>query len=262
MRHRVQMIGLCRFSYLFSQGTGFAKATALADGGYDEVRLERRLWLFETMTLPSLASQTDPDFVLVILIGRGLPPAIRGRLDAITRPHPQFVLHAEDEGHPHINLCRAVLLQHRDPDRPMVGEFRMDDDDAVSVDFIERSRRYFEDIENLVQDKRGVELDFCNGLALNFSGRMAEAKEVTVAHWGSAQVFFNPTSSARTAFHYHHYKAWLHHLCVSAPDRMMFVRSFHEYNDSSRKWENLGSPLARRSLEGRFGFDLDRIIAP
>lgn len=262
MPHALQMIGLCRFSFLFSEGTGFARNTSVGEGDYDEARLERRVGLFETITLPSLAAQTDMDFSLVILIGRRLPARFKSRLAAITAPHPQFVLHEDEEGQPHMDLCKQVLLTHRNPDCKILGEFRMDDDDAVAVDFVEKSRTYATSLDPLIQTGRPVELDFCNGLALQFDGPKAKAKQIVAAHWGCAQVFFNLAETGRTAFHQHHYKSWHHDLCLSAPDPLMFVRSFHDYNDSGREWDKLrGTNAKRATWSRRYGLDLDGVLA-
>jgi Putative rhamnosyl transferase len=202
------------------------------------------------------------DFSLVILIGRRLPARFKAQLVEVTGPHPQFVLHEEDEGQPHMDLCKAVLLKHRDPAARVAGEFRMDDDDAVAVDFIEKSRAYAAAIDPLIASGRPVELDFCHGLALEFDGPKARAKEIIAAHWGCAQVFFNLAKTRRTAFHHHHYRSWHHDFCLSAPDPLMFVRSFHDHNDSGRSWDKLqGNDRNRAKWPRRFGFDMGHLLA-
>lgn len=257
-----QMLGLCRFSFLFQETTGFAKKISTGEGGYDEARIEARLKLFEALTLPSLAAQTDKDFKLIILVGRHLPQRFKAQLAELTDGIPQFVLHEEEEGQHHLKLCKAVLLAHRDPGAPIVGDFRMDDDDAVAIDFIETARAYASAFEPIIAAGRTVELDFCRGLALNFTEGEVAAKEIIAGHWTPAQVFFNLASSRRTAFHHHHFKSWQQEICVSVPSPVMFVRGLHSSNDSGRAWEKLqGQEPDPVTWQSRFGFDLAGMLA-
>ena len=72
---RVQMLGLCRFSYLGLRGYQRDHATIAERRAflYDPGRLARRWLWFTRLALPGWLAQTDPDFTLVIMTGPYLP---------------------------------------------------------------------------------------------------------------------------------------------------------------------------------------------
>lgn len=79
---RVQMLGLCRFSYLGLRGYQVEHDSIAARRAYlyDPDRLARRWLWFQTVALPGWLAQTDPDFTLVIMTGPDLPEPWLGQL--------------------------------------------------------------------------------------------------------------------------------------------------------------------------------------
>ena len=135
----MQVIGLCRFSYPAIGGfqvehDSIEERMAFL---YNEARMEERFRLFEAVALPCLREQTDPDFELIIVIGDSLPPHHESRLRDLIADMPQLRI----EKHPPRKqrpIMKDILnAARRDPDAPCL-QFRYDDDDAVSVDFVER----------------------------------------------------------------------------------------------------------------------------
>jgi hypothetical protein len=82
----MRTVGICRFSYLGKGGfkVGHDDPAALAAFLYDEGRMEERFRLFEAITLPCVAQQTDPDFTFLIITGKWLPARYLERLRALT----------------------------------------------------------------------------------------------------------------------------------------------------------------------------------
>ncbi|SFA57760.1 Putative rhamnosyl transferase [Paracoccus halophilus] len=141
------IVGFCRFSFW---GRGDWGAYARTKPGseaeteamrrthaalYDEARLEFRFRSFEMLTLASLAAQTNRDFSFVVLSSAAMPAPWRDRLTALCAEQPSIRLifsEARDVGSalaPVLNElsmgCRVPLIQ-----------FRLDDDDCVSTDYI------------------------------------------------------------------------------------------------------------------------------
>lgn len=85
-----KIIGVCRFSYLGDAGfrTLNKGPEEAAKELYAPGRMQRRFAYFENICLPSLAAQTDPDFVLVALIGDTMPFHFRKRLKRLAGKAP------------------------------------------------------------------------------------------------------------------------------------------------------------------------------
>ena len=85
----MQVTGLCRFSYPAEGGFQVEHGSAEARMAYlyAPARMEARLRQFETICLPGLRAQTDPDFTLLVLIGDTLPARYRNRLSRAARRH-------------------------------------------------------------------------------------------------------------------------------------------------------------------------------
>lgn len=134
--------GYLRFSWFGSSDTGPQQGSddeAMARL-WDPARLAERMHLFETLAAPSIRWQTDPDFELVVITSPGLPAQAMARLARIVAAVPQMrllVTPARDIGAVTKPLVRAALAG--DPARRLAA-FRLDDDDALAVDFVARLR--------------------------------------------------------------------------------------------------------------------------
>ena len=135
---RVQMLGLCRFSYLGGRGFQILHETVEARRAflYDPERLARRWFWFENVTLPGLMAQTDPDFTLILMTGPDLPEPWMSRLRDLVASMPQARLALIPPMDKHLDACMAATAPHIDPKADVVGHFRQDDDDAVAIDYI------------------------------------------------------------------------------------------------------------------------------
>ncbi|MEY8841518.1 glycosyltransferase, partial [Cribrihabitans sp. XS_ASV171] len=116
----MQVIGLCRFSYPAIGGfqvehDSIEERIAFL---YREDRLEERFQLFETVALPCLRAQTDPDFELIVVIGDSLPKRHRDRLHDITAGMPQVRILSEPPRQQREVMKELLQKARRQPDQP------------------------------------------------------------------------------------------------------------------------------------------------
>ena len=264
---RLQMLGLCRFSYP-TGGDGFSEVRDDLDANiarlYEPSRLAQRFWFFETLCLPLLAAQTDPDFQVVLIYGEALPQPWRARLLEVVARVPQISPVALPEGLPHREACSRVIRAARDPEARVVGEFTMDDDDGVAPDFIARAREDFAPLRGLWRQGKRMALDYNSGLAIRAPGQ-GGAGDIAITpvqadFWAPGLVIFTGPRSTRSLQDFNHRRVWARIPSVSLPDPPMFLRGSHDSNDSRVEKRLSGSRRGGAAdgptiLADRFGLD-------
>jgi hypothetical protein len=114
---------------------------------FAEDRLRMHFHLFSTLTVPSIvaASRAAPeiDLSVYILTSSELPPSHREALDALLAEHDIFKIVAvsPEVGAPH-RECILEALQSSGSESTAYAHCRLDDDDAVSGDFLGRLGSY------------------------------------------------------------------------------------------------------------------------
>ena len=95
----LRTVGICRFSYAGEGGfkVGHDDHATLEAFLYGAARMEERFRLFEAITLPCVAAQTDPDFTFLIVQE---PTFRRTTLNGCTRS-PQKFRNASSSSTPH-----------------------------------------------------------------------------------------------------------------------------------------------------------------
>lgn len=267
---RVQMLGLCRFSYLGLRG--FQKDHATVEDRraylYDAGRLARRWRWFTELALPGWRAQTDPDFTLVIMTGPDLPEPYLTLLRDLVANTPQLRLELVPPMARHLLACRAAIAPHVDPTADVIGHFRHDDDDAVALDYIGQSRKDFGRVRGLWKADKLLSLDYSRGLMLRAErGKMVFTPRIC-QNMGVALTLFMAPDADATALHYDHSKLprWMPGVAVTKP--LMFLRSIHGDSDSGDvgpglPWQ-LGDDAIGRQLQRRFGLTragLERLAA-
>lgn len=271
---RVQMLGLCRFSYLGLRGYQRDHATIAERRAflYDPGRLARRWLWFTRLALPGWLAQTDPDFTLVIMTGPDLPEPWLSRLRDLVAAAPQLRLELVPPMERHLEACRAAIAPHVDPAADVIGHFRHDDDDAVALDYIAAARRDFGRVKGLWRAEGALSLDHSRGLMLRAADGTAEIVPRIAHNMGVALTIFLPPDRAETALHFNHTRLplWMPGVAVTRP--LMFIRSIHADSDSGDVGPGLPWQIAEddldRQLTRRFGLeravldDLARRLAP
>lgn len=231
---RVQLLGLCRFSYLGMRGFQVEHATLDERRAYlyDPERLARRWAWFENVALPAWEAQTDPDFTLVIMTGPDLPEPYLSRLHEISQRTPQFKLELVPPMERHRTACAAALKPHVDPTVDAVGYFKHDDDDAVAVDFIATARRDTRFVRPLFNRDGQVATDYMKGLIVRTSGGKFEVLPRHVYSTGIALVTWVKPDNPNSAIDFEHWRMGSYMNVVAMNDKPMFVRVIHQDNDS------------------------------
>lgn len=261
----MQVIGLCRFSYPAYGGfqvehdTIEERITYL----YAEERLEERFRLMETIALPCLREQTDQNFDLIIVIGDQLPKRHVERLHDICAGMPQVQIqaHAPEQQRP---IMKRILNQaRRDPSKPCL-QFRYDDDDAVSVDFVRLLREACDDTAALRERFRTVAYDWHNGYVAELGAGGIKATQLHRQLYVASLGMFVRGGDAMTIMNFAHEKLNKFMPVVSYGDEPMWVRSHNTYNDSRQKKVRpiKVEPLTteqRTDFEIRFAIDIDAV---
>ena len=256
---RVQMLGLCRFSYLGLRGYQRHHATIEERRAflYDPARLARRwLWL-RTVALPGWLAQTDPDFTLVLMTGPDLPQPWLSNLRDLAARHPQLRLELVPPMERHLEACEAAIAPHIDPAAEVIGHFRHDDDDAVALDYIARAKADFAQVRGLWQAEGRLSLDHSRGLMMQVGAGSVRFVPRIAHNMGVALTIFLRPDEGKTALHFNHTKLplWMPGVAVTRP--LMFLRGIHGDSDSGDigpgiPWEIAPDALDRQ-LAVRFG---------
>lgn len=168
MKNRI--VGFCRFAFLGRgdwmgmQGANATETGVLAERArmlFDPERMRQRLFTLEHITLASIASQTDPDFQFYILTSESLPDEWLHRLALLCDKIPQAQLLVS--GVPDTNRAlKAQLSEISRADGCPPMQFRLDDDDAVGVQYIEKLRSHGRMLAELPR----VAIGFPRGLSI------------------------------------------------------------------------------------------------
>lgn len=260
---------LIRFSYPARSGFRAADADLSAAEArlYAPDRLNRRLALFEALTLPSLQAQTDADFRTVVLIGERLPQAARARLEAGVARLPG----AQVVALPHLHGYEAA---QRAFDAVPAGarwrlSLRLDDDDALDLGFIARLRRQAARLAPLQEGAAPLILAHARGYMLDLAAaRPGLIPVVERLPLGCGTAMLAPAEGRENIYRRNH--RWLPQFydVYSEARSPAFVRSLHADNDSDgqaigRRLETAPAVLAAELAAG-FPFlpDAWRRLAP
>jgi len=154
------VIGICRFSFC---GNGDWAAYSAIDADtdidllrfeqaerlYDDARMALRFHLFETFLLPSLKAQKDPNFLLIVLTSDIMPAKHLKRLSALCDSDERLLLVVSDETTVHDALMPEIKRLNSGLSRPLV-QFRIDDDDCLSADYVLELRRYMQRLGDMM----------------------------------------------------------------------------------------------------------------
>ncbi|RDW14873.1 putative rhamnosyl transferase [Paracoccus thiocyanatus] len=262
---RVQMLGLCRFSYLGGRGFQVMHETLEQRRAflYDPERLARRWHWFENVTLPALLAQTDPDFTLVLMTGPDLPEPWLSQLRELVEIMPQARLALIPPMERHLDACMVAIAPHIEAGADVVGHFRQDDDDAVAIDYVHDARRDFTAMRPLWERRRRLSCDYSRGLVLKATEQGISVEPRMIYNAVAALTVYLPPDAQRSVMHFPHWKIGLSMPGVTLPAKPMFVRFLNHDNDSGAigagyPWE--ADPAGwGRLLARRFRIDLDTL---
>lgn len=260
----VQIAGLVRFSYPCMGGfqRAYPSRTAQTNYLYSSARMEERFRHFEALCLHSLKAQTDKGFRVGVLIGEDMPAQHQARLISLLADLPQAQLITLPFMPYHEAMRRAYRTLFKGA-APLHLSFRLDDDDALAVDFIAEVRARLPQIQGMSGGLDPVGLSFLQGLTL-INGALVPT--IDARPLGLGLCVMVPAGRKVHALSYAHEKLHQNMPVLMDPQPMMNLRSFHGSNDSA-----VALPAGRRPemskadiaaiLERRFALDIDQVLA-
>jgi hypothetical protein len=261
----MQVIGFCRFSYP-GQGGFQVEHHSLAERAaylYDPARIEERFRNFETICLPGLKAQTDPDFLFVVLVGDSMPAPLLERLAELIDDFPQAIVVAREPG-PHRKICQEVINDVRDMAQHCL-QFRHDDDDAVAVHFVSSLREAAQDCAPLLAKHRLVGFDWNRGYVARPDAQGICAEVQVRPYLGVAEAVAVKPGVRQTTMNFGHNKLSLNMPTVTFTHDVMYLRGHNDHNDSRQKPGVRPMPLPRldaaaeAEIKSRFGIDADHV---
>lgn len=165
-------IGICRFSFCgkgdwqYSRAAGTSGEIAdmrvkAAEMLYTKERMALRFYLFENFLVPSLKAQSDQNFICLILTSDIMPEVYKKRLEHICANDPNLELLISSEVTVHEALWPRISALNALGGRPMV-EFRIDDDDCLSHDYVQELRGFM----TRLGDRVPISYSRTNGLVI------------------------------------------------------------------------------------------------
>lgn len=263
----MQVIGLCRFSYLGDGGFQIEHQTLDERRAflYDPVRLNERFRFFETFTLPSIRAQDDPDFVFIILISEDLPEPYVERLMAQTEDMPQVVLMPWGPDQ-HRKVCKEAINLIRDDGAPSI-QFRLDDDDAVAKDFVSRLKKDAKSVQPLLNANRHVAIDYNHGYFCAPSESGLHLRETRTNYLTMGLGLHFRADCRLSVMNFTHNQVHHYMPTVTFSDSVMYLRGVNQFNDSMNEKQirklqlELADPETEAMIEDRFGLDVEKICS-
>lgn len=264
----MQVIGICRFSY-----PGLGGFQVEHDSIEDRIaylyapeRMDERFRTFETLTLPPLRAQTDPDFTLLIVTGDSLPAIWRDRLRGLVADMPHAVIQAHPPGQ-HRQVMQAAINSVRRFDSEPCLQFRMDDDDAVACAYVERLREAAHDLRKLSRKHRHIAIDFNQGYIARPGPEGLAVAPTTAPYTTAALALMLRPSVKLTVMNFAHEKVARHMPTVTFTGEDMLLRGHNDHNDSRQRKGIKPIQLTPLDTEGEahfkrvFNIDADRVRA-
>ncbi len=232
----MQVIGLCRFSW---PGVGGFQVThdsleERTDFLYSPARLEARFRTFETIMLPPLCAQSDTDFTLLIVIGETLPQPWRDRLHDLVADMPQVIVQTQPPARHRPAMQAAVNSVRRFDDEPCL-QFRMDDDDAVAVAYVQKLREAAHEQRALSNRAPFLAIDFNQGFIATPGPQGLHATPTNSPYTTAALAVMLQPAEQRTIMNFAHFKVARNMPTVTFTGQDMLIRGHNDFNDSRQK---------------------------
>ena len=224
-----------------SDGTALARL-------YDETRMARRFFLFENITLPSLVNQTDRDFRTVIMSSKAMPDHYKERLTALSTRLPGAVVEFSERERGDRAFQKFMVEASGYKGRGQSVHFRLDDDDAVSVNYVSRLR----EISRILSPS--THITFPTGIILfpasptePVGTSMVQQRFLTAI--GLATV--NGGGFQKNPFQMMHGNVWTRWPVVSVPGFSAYIRVQHFDNDTVDRQDRILAAIQRERASRR-----------
>lgn len=232
---RTRIVGLMRFSVLTPTyySERFPTLEETAAHLYSDERMALRFHIFENLVLPTLLEQTDPDFDLVILSGEAMPDVHKDHLTGLLAEAPNIDVRfvGTDDHYPLLKEgYRSVDLE----DATHAIRFRLDDDDAVDLDYIKRLRATGAGLLAMNDPATPGVIAFNRGFYVRFrEGKNEVFDTCERAPLSTGTAVLAPADQMHTPYAYNHRKLAQHYNVYSDISVPAFIRTIHGDNKSN-----------------------------
>jgi hypothetical protein len=252
-----------RFSFFGSSGwkSEFSSDPSLL---FDESRLLQRFWLFENITLPSLANQTDKDFHYYILSSKLMPDWAKERLKSLCEVHllpGSYTIRFARTGR--AKKFQTQMLSKFAGEEP-VAQVVLDDDDALACDFIDTLKSRLKGLDNGTLENGLHFITFPLGYILGL-------RENSTLMWLNTYRFINlgltliGSSTQKNIFAIDHISAPKKFGFTSYADKPMYIRTVSNVNDSrvgiTSRWVEVENWETEDDIKSRFPFLLEKMMS-
>lgn len=274
-----QMVGVMRFSVLTTDFTTLRRGTPdeIAERIFAPDTMELRFRLFEALPLPTLLGQTDPEFQLVILTSEQMPKRYLDRLRDLVAIHPGIEVWPAPVAR-HYQLLRQSFgraYERSNGPTDAAGashrlSFRIDDDDAVDLELVERAKRVGRGLLDLNASQGPVSptmMCWNKGFYLDVSdsGENSLTDTYLRAPLAIGTTLMHGSEDGHNPYRYNHKNFAQHYNCYSDISAPGFIRSIHPGNSSTPQLEprrgELPAARVTRQIRRHFGLDADALRA-
>lgn len=267
MTSKLMIVGVLRFSVLTPTyyAERFDTLEKIAAHIFSPARMELRFRIFETLCLPSLTRQSDAGFDCVVLTAESMPTQYLDRLHALLDPLAN--IHCMPVGtDKHYQLLKAGYNSIPTGDCTHRVLFRLDDDDAVDLDFIKRTRH----LANGLLQLQGPDTPFILAYNRGFYVRTTKGDTEVFDACERAPLSTGTALVARVdhpanPYRYNHRKLAQHYNTFSDISVPGFIRTIHGDNKSNPAQMGLTHKMKPKDISDRlathFGVSLDQLAA-
>lgn len=266
-----QIIGIVPFSYAASDRFQAARdhrdEAQLLRALFEDTRIAFRFRMLELLNAYSLQAQRDRAFSVIYLVSEGMPAEHRRRLEDLVSQVPGVRIIALPQM-PLAEAVRQAFEQVIDPQAEYVSLFRLDDDDALAVDFVGSLRRRARRLIKAGMVQKPTVLSATRGVYWKNDGK-GGSQLIDICDRVPLSMGYTIVSPRENIGHHYlkgHRDAAMFYPCFMDPSRIMYVRSVHGDNDGGISNLNRGEVLdverARQVMRRRFDLDAELLLAP
>lgn len=190
----MQILFFTRFSIYDPTTKGFrcVKQNDYFEYLFSKERLEKKFVIFEKLTVPSVANQTQQNWNWHIFTSHYLPVQYIVRLEQLTENHPNIHVHFVQDMKDFRQLAHKIQQQY-----PHFASVRLDDDDGLSPDYV--------NILSTFEHEKSKFISFPNGqlVTLDKNDNIIYGEKIHYKRnaFGLAAINFNVFSCNHTKIH-------------------------------------------------------------
>ncbi len=262
-----QVVGLIRFSYLAKSGGWNIKVSneKHKEELFSKQRMALRFRLFETLTVPSLAYQTDKDFKCIVLCSDQMPDAFTERLLDCLEGHENLIFMSLPPL-PHHSAAATAFERLKNETAQLFTGFRLDDDDMLQKTYIENLKDKIERAGPFIEPNKPLITSFNFGLFLEKTkggNQVFDVIERTPGAQGTAMTTY--IDESRTIFSRNHRKLPAYFRTISHIDGPAWLRTVHSNNIADPKITGRDHLIEKdritQLLDTHFGLSMDMVSA-